>query len=116
MTDYNELKRNTLSAVQTVGLLCVTPSHIAWMTGEQRRRLMGKNLVTDEKWQFRFVRDRSIVVEISYGWMMGGPVWGLTCFHRDEPDRDFDRSGAHHSLEDLMDALTALDAVEELAC
>lgn len=112
MFDYNTFKREALSAVTHIGFQTRNASNIEWLDADQLSRIRGKNFVTDERWQYRLLADRSILVEISYGWMMDNPVIGLTVFHRDPASRAWDneRSKAVFSVSELVEALEVLNA------
>lgn len=111
MFDYAQFKRDTLEAAKHIGLYCSGPLRVEWLTPDQKQRIRAKNFVTDEKWQFRLLADRSILVEISYGWFIDHPVLGLTVFHKGESAAlDHERSKACHSITELTEALETLHA------
>jgi hypothetical protein len=115
--DYYQLKGKTLDAVSHIGVAVpvMMPSTIEWLSQEQRSRLHGKNFVTDEKWQFRLLAGRSILVEISYGRFLDDPILGLTVFHKGEAATwDHERSKACFSVAELVEALTVLNAGREV--
>lgn len=111
--DYNQFKRETLAAINQLGSQDFTPSRIEWLTQEQRKRLRGDNFITSERWAYRLLANRSILVEISYGWMMDHPVLGLTVFHKDDESWDHSMSQACFSIAELVERLTLLNEGRE---
>lgn len=111
--DYYAFKRETLAAAGAVGV-SVHPSAITWLSADQRAKLKGRNFVTNERWQLRSLANRTILVELSYGWMFGAPLLGLTVFHKGESSAwDDERSKCCHSIAELVEALELLDAGRE---
>lgn len=115
MADYHELKKEVTAAVSHIGAQVISPYNIEWLSGDQRKRIAAKNFVTDERWQFRLLAQRQILVEISYGDFLGSPVLGVSVFHRREQDKQWDheRSRAVHSAAELREYLELLNEGRE---
>jgi hypothetical protein len=114
MFDYHQFKREALNAVSHIGFQTHNPERVEWLSAAQRRKRLGKNFITDERWQYRLLADRSILVEISYGWFLDHPIIGLTVFHKgDSAAWDDERSKAVHSVSELVEALELLNAGRE---
>lgn len=110
MLDYSCFKTAALNAANAIGLYCSTPLHVEWLSAEQRSRMRGVNFMTQERWQYRLLADRSKLVEISYGRGIGGDhMIGLTVFHRDDKEADFKGSRAVFSVDELKRALEEID-------
>lgn len=115
MFDYNSFRRDTLDAVKHIGRALPSPNEAERMlSATQTKHRRGSNFVTDEKWQYRDLGNGALVVEISYGWMMGNPLIGLTVYcvgplKADAREWDHSLSGCYHSIAEMVERLETLD-------
>lgn len=85
-------------------------------TAAQRKHICAHNFMTPAAWAYRSLAGGQLVVEVSYGTFMDNPLLGVSVYHTDaaKADRDFDVSRVVHSVEELRDLLTELDATKEV--
>lgn len=111
--DYHTLKRDYLNGARHIGR-AVQDHQFPRLSETQRKRLNGKNFMTDDKWQMRLLAGGALLVEVSYSWFLNKPLYGVTVFcvgelAADAPEWDHALSSCYDNLPDLLGRLCELD-------
>lgn len=90
----------------------VTGYAMKGLTPTQLKTLRAPNLMTPERVAVLSLCGGTILAEVSRGDFMDKPLGGLTLLHIGDEGRDDEegRSGAFHSVTELMDRLAVVDA------
>ena len=78
--DYNATRSRVLKGASHIGVVISKPEALRKMSAEQARKARAVNFMTDELWQFRLLGEGALIAEISYGYFMQSPMFGLTVY------------------------------------
>lgn len=113
--NYDTFKRDTLAALEGIGRCVTKGGSSRVLSTPQLRKFNGKNMMTDEVWQYRSLAGGSLIVEVSYSWFMQKPLLGLTVFcvgalAADAPEWDHSLSSCYGSVSELAGRMAVLEA------